>query len=62
MVPSSGAAEKGNQVTSRMCNHVDEDPPISASFISFTASSGQVNSSLHDLLDRRYTVGFRYQL
>jgi hypothetical protein len=45
-----------------MCNHVDEDPPISASFSSFTASSGQVNSSLHDLLDRRYTVGFRYQL
>lgn len=39
-------------------NLLDEDPPVSADYFSFFGST-QVNESVHDVLGRRYTAGFR---
>jgi iron complex outermembrane receptor protein len=41
-------------------NLFDVDPPVVAGFSGFTLQSSQANASLHDVLGRRYTVGFRY--
>jgi iron complex outermembrane receptor protein len=43
-------------------NLFDEDPPVVAGFSGFTLQSSEANLSLHDVLGRRYTVGFRYEL
>jgi iron complex outermembrane receptor protein len=42
-------------------NLFDEDPPVVPSFDAFSGASGQVNSSLFDLLGRRYTVGVTFR-
>jgi outer membrane receptor protein involved in Fe transport len=49
------------EVFGNVLNVFDESPSVVPSFDSFTASSGQVNGSLFDLLGRRYTVGVRYR-
>lgn len=43
-------------------NLFDEDPPVAAAFSSFTGQSSQTNAAVHDLLGRRYTIGFQYEL
>ena len=40
-------------------NLFDEDPPVAADYFSFFGST-QVNESVHDVLGRRYTAGFRF--
>ena len=50
------------EVFGSVTNLFDEDPPVVAGFSGFTLQSSQANLSLHDVLGRRYTVGFRYQL
>lgn len=50
------------QVFANITNLFDEDPPIVPGFSSFTGQTSQVNSNVHDILGRRYTVGFRYDL
>lgn len=50
------------QVYGSITNLFDEEPPIVANFSSFSGQSSQVNAALHDLLGRRYTVGFSYEL
>jgi outer membrane receptor protein involved in Fe transport len=49
------------ELFANVLNLFDESPPIVPSFDSFTASSGQANGTLFDLLGRRYTVGMRYR-
>lgn len=41
-------------------NLFDTDPPVVAGFSAFTLQPSQANASVHDVLGRRYTVGFRY--
>lgn len=43
-------------------NLFDEDPPVVAGFSTFTGQTSQTNAIVHDILGRRYTVGFRYEL
>lgn len=50
------------EVFGSITNLFDEDPPIVANFSSFTGQASQANASIHDILGRRYTVGFRYDL
>ncbi len=50
------------EVFGSVTNLFDEDPPVVAGFSGFTLQSSQANLSLHDVLGRRYTVGFRYEL
>lgn len=56
--PSGGHWEVFGSVT----NLFDEDPPVVATFSSFTGQASQANASIHDILGRRYTLGFRYDL
>lgn len=50
------------QVFGSVTNLFDEAPPVVAGFSSFTGQASQVNAALHDLLGRRYTLGFSYEL
>lgn len=50
------------EVFGNIQNLFDQEPPVAASFSTFTATAGQVNTSMYDLLGRRYTIGFNYQL
>ncbi len=50
------------EVFGNVTNLFDEDPPVVAGFSAFTLQSSETNASLHDVLGRRYTVGFRYEL
>jgi iron complex outermembrane recepter protein len=50
------------EIFGNITNLFDEAPPVAANFSNFTGTASQVNASLHDLLGRRYTIGFRYQL
>jgi outer membrane receptor protein involved in Fe transport len=43
-------------------NLFDEDPPVVPGFSSFSGQASQVNANIHDILGRRYTVGFTYDL
>jgi outer membrane receptor protein involved in Fe transport len=50
------------EVFGAVTNLFDEDPPIVAGFSAFSLQTSQANLSLHDVLGRRYTFGFRYEL
>lgn len=50
------------EVFASITNLFDEDPPIVASFSSFSGQANQANPNIHDILGRRYTIGFRYDL
>jgi outer membrane receptor protein involved in Fe transport len=50
------------QVFGSVTNLFDEDPPVVPGFSSFTGQASQVNVGIHDLLGRRYTIGFTYDL
>ncbi|MBN1240818.1 MAG: TonB-dependent receptor [Gammaproteobacteria bacterium] len=50
------------EVFGNITNLFDEEPPIVPSFSSFTGQTNQVNAAVHDILGRRYTLGFRYEL
>ena len=50
------------EVFGNVTNLFDEEPPIVAGFSGFSLQATQANPVLHDILGRRYTVGFRYQL
>jgi outer membrane receptor protein involved in Fe transport len=50
------------QVFASITNLFDEDPPIVPGFSSFTGQTSQVNNNVHDILGRRFTVGFSYDL
>lgn len=50
------------EIYGAVTNLFDEEPPVVAGFSSFTGQSSQANSSLHDVLGRRYTIGFSWQL
>jgi len=43
-------------------NIFDKTPPITPSYGALGSSAIQVNSSLYDVLGRRYTLGFRLQM
>jgi outer membrane receptor protein involved in Fe transport len=43
-------------------NLFDEEPPIVPGFSSFSGQASQVNAAIHDILGRRYTIGFTYDL
>ena len=40
-------------------NITDKDPPVVPSYAAFGANTNQVNSTLYDVLGRRFTVGFK---
>src|SRR5690606_33645505 len=40
-------------------NLFDEDPPVTASFSSFSAAASQTNATMYDLLGRSFTAGVR---
>jgi len=50
------------EVFASITNLFDEDPPIVPGFSSFTGQTSQVNNNVHDILGRRYTIGFSYDL
>ena len=41
-------------------NITDKDPPVVPSYAAFGANTNQVNSTLYDVLGRRFTVGFKF--
>jgi len=43
-------------------NLFDEEPPVVAEFSSFSGQTSQVNAAIHDILGRRFTIGFNYSL
>jgi len=50
------------EVFASVTNLFDEAPPVVAGFSPSTLQATQANAALHDVLGRRYTVGFKYQL
>ena len=50
------------EVFANVTNLFDEDPPVVPGFSSFTGQASQVNNNVHDILGRRYTIGFSYDL
>jgi outer membrane receptor protein involved in Fe transport len=50
------------QVFGSVTNLFDEDPPVVAGFSAFSLQATQANPVVHDVLGRRYTVGFEYRL
>jgi outer membrane receptor protein involved in Fe transport len=50
------------EIFGNITNLFDKDPPIVPGFSSFTGQASQTNASIHDILGRRYTIGFRYDL
>ncbi|MEX1056387.1 MAG: TonB-dependent receptor, partial [Natronospirillum sp.] len=49
------------EVFGHVANLFDEEPPVAASFSTFTGTSSQTNANLYDTLGRRYTAGVRYR-
>jgi outer membrane receptor protein involved in Fe transport len=49
-------------VFASVTNLFDEDPPVVPGFSSFTGQASQVNANIHDILGRRFTIGFTYDL
>jgi outer membrane receptor protein involved in Fe transport len=47
------------QIYANANNVFDRAAPVVASYSGFTAAPGQTNSTLYDLLGRRFTVGFK---
>jgi iron complex outermembrane recepter protein len=50
------------QIFGSVTNLFDTDPPVVAMFSSFTGQASQTNANIHDILGRRFTVGFSYDL
>ena len=50
------------EVFGSVTNLFDVDPPVVAMFSSFTGQASQTNPNIHDILGRRFTVGFSYDL
>ena len=50
------------QIFGSVTNLFDVDPPIVPGFSSFTGQASQANAAIHDILGRRYTIGFSYDL
>jgi iron complex outermembrane recepter protein len=50
------------EVFGSITNLFDEEPPIVPAFSSFSGQASQVNANIHDILGRRYTIGFTYDL
>jgi iron complex outermembrane recepter protein len=50
------------EVFGSVTNLFDEEPPVVPGFSSFSGQASQVNVGIHDLLGRRYTIGFKYDL
>jgi outer membrane receptor protein involved in Fe transport len=50
------------QVYGSITNLFDEEPPVVATFSSFTGQTSQANAAIHDVLGRRVTVGFSFDL
>ena len=50
------------EVFGSVTNLFDEEPPVVPAFSSFSGQTSQVNAAIHDLLGRRYTIGFTYDL
>jgi iron complex outermembrane recepter protein len=59
---SYGRDNSNWQVFASITNLFDEEPPIVPGFSSFTGQASQANSAIHDLLGRRFTIGFNYDL
>jgi hypothetical protein len=43
-------------------NVFDVDPPVVPGFSTFSGQASQVNAAIHDILGRRFTIGFNYDL
>ena len=50
------------EVFGSVTNLFDVDPPVVPGFSSFTGQASQTNANIHDILGRRFTVGFSYDL
>jgi outer membrane receptor protein involved in Fe transport len=50
------------EVFGSVTNLFDEEPPVVPAFSSFSGQTSQVNANIHDILGRRYTIGFTYDL
>jgi outer membrane receptor protein involved in Fe transport len=50
------------EVFGSITNLFDEEPPIVPGFSSFSGQASQANPNIHDILGRRYTIGFTYDL
>ena len=50
------------EVFGSVTNLFDVEPPVVPGFSSFTGQSSQANAAIHDILGRRYTIGFKYDL
>lgn len=50
------------QVYLAVTNLLDKDPPVIATYDFFTAGATQVNTGLHDVLGRRFTLGIRIRM
>jgi outer membrane receptor protein involved in Fe transport len=50
------------EVFGSVTNLFDVDPPVVPGFSSFTGQASEVNANVHDILGRRFTIGFRYDL
>ena len=50
------------EVFGNVTNLFDEDPPVVPGFSSFTGQASEVNANIHDIIGRRFTIGFTYEL
>lgn len=50
------------EIFGSITNLFDEEPPVVPGFSSFSGQASQTNPSIHDILGRRYTVGFRFTM
>ncbi|MDT8399303.1 MAG: TonB-dependent receptor [Pseudomonadales bacterium] len=49
------------EVYGTVTNLLDENPPVTAGFSTFTATASQTNQSLFDVLGRRFVAGVRFR-
>jgi iron complex outermembrane receptor protein len=59
---SYGRDSSNWQVFASVTNLFDEEPPVVPGFSSFTGQASQANAAIHDILGRRFTIGFNYNL
>ena len=50
------------EIFGNVTNLFDADPPVTPTYSAFLGYSSQYNSSLYDVLGRRYTVGIRVRM
>jgi len=50
------------EVSANVTNLFDVDPPITPSYIGLGEHALQHNSSVYDVLGRRYTLGIKFKL